>query len=508
MINRDTPNILLINPWVHDFTAFDLWARPLGLLYIASTLRQFGYQVQFIDCLHHWQPDRAHLQACQKQRPYGTGSFYSEVIEKPSLFKNIPRHFKRYGMPPEEFLTRLREVGARCNVPLLICVTSHMTYWYPGVFEAIRRVKSVFPSAPVALGGIYASLCYEHARDNSGADYVIKGPGELEVLKLADSLCEKAERVRQRRICRGTTRPLRSPRDYGQVSKWVQEGSLPAYALYSSGQCRQPAGPPLRSIGLLTSRGCPFRCSYCASFLLGPGFVRRAPGEVVAEIEYYIGTLGVRDIAFYDDALFVDPSTHILPILELLIKKGLQARYHTPNGLHPRYINLPLARLLHKAGFKTLRLGFEGTSERVQRASDYKARAEDLERAIECLWKAGYVTRDVGVYILVGLPGQTVEEVVEAMEFVNKLGARIKLAEYSPIPGTAEFQKAAELCPQVAHEPLGHNKSTFTLVGMGIDYETFEELKTTARRLNDGLLKLNAETGLSVLDKPRGLSLQ
>jgi hypothetical protein len=91
------------------------------------------------------------------------------------------------------------------------------------------------------------------------------------------------------------------------------------------------------------------------------------------------------------------------------------------------------------------------------------------------------------VYLLVGLPGQGVEEVVEAMRFVNGLGARIKLAEYSPIPGTEGFNRASTLCPQVVHEPLCHNKSTFAPLGMGIDYKTFEGLKLLARRLNTEL---------------------
>lgn len=476
-----SPSILLINPWVHDFTAFDLWAKPLGLLYIASTLRHFGYKVRLIDCLHYFgRPEagspppsldgggnlRCSVSVHRKQKPYGTGPFLSQEIAKPSIFRNIPRRFKRYGMPPDEFLARLgRLIGTGLPRPYLVCVTSHMTYWYPGVFEAIKMVKSVFPSVPVALGGIYASLCYEHARDNSGADYIIKGPGEIEVLKLADMLCGKE-------------------RDYREASQWVEGGPLPAYDLYLSGQYGRPNGSPLRSIALLTSRGCPFRCTYCASFLLGPRFLHRDPEKVVAEIEYYVATLDVKDVAFYDDALLVDNQTHIVPILELLIKKGLQARYHTPNGLHPRYIDLPLARLLWKAGFRTIRLGFEGTSQRVQVASSYKVRGGDLERALQCLWEAGYSARDIGVYILIGLPGQTIGEVVETMEFVNKIGARIKLAEYSPIPGTEEFKKATALYPEVAHEPLSHNKSTFATLGMGIDYGTLEGLKSLAKRFN------------------------
>ncbi|MFQ5964178.1 MAG: B12-binding domain-containing radical SAM protein [Candidatus Scalinduaceae bacterium] len=449
--------ILLINSWIHDFTAFNLWAKPLGLLYVASTLHRFGYNVNMIDCLHNYGRPL-------KQQPYGTGFFHSQEIEKPSIFKDIPRRYKRYGMSPEEFQNRLKKIPK----PLLVCVTSHMTYWYPGVFEVIRMVKTVFPSVPIALGGIYATLCYKHAADNSGADYVIQGAGELEVLKLADNLSGKR-------------------RNYSQLRKWLEDEMSPAYELY----------PKLNAISILTSRGCPFRCTYCASFRFESSFILRNSEKVVSEIERYVATMGVKDIAFYDDALLVNSERHIMPILESLIEKGLPAQYHTPNGLHPRYIDLPLARLLWKVGFKTIRMGFEGTSRIIQQASRYKVNGQELENALYCLREVEdvqnsfardrYSTWDIGVYILAGLPEQTVDEVVEAMEYVNKLGARIKLAEYSPVPGTEEFKRASKLCPQIENEPLCHNKSTFAIHGMGIDYDTFDEMKSLVKQLNSKL---------------------
>ncbi len=463
------PYVLLINPWVHDFTAFDLWSKPLGLLYIASILRHSGYRVHLIDCLHYEEEFQVYP---KKQKPNGTRSFYYEEIDKPYVFRGIPRRFKRYGMPPQEFLAKLSGLPR----PLLVCVTSLMTYWYPGVFEAIRMVKSVFPDVPIALGGIYASLCYTHAKEKSGADYVIQGPGELGVLGLVDRLSQSLTNDEGMALATAK-RSQWEDRDYSKLKIYVEEDSLPAYDLYQN----------LKSVSLLTSRGCPFRCTYCASYLLGPKFVRKEPQRVVEEIEYFINALGVKDIAFYDDALLVNSSSHIIPIIELLIQKGIKARFHTPNGLHPRYIDLSLAKLLWEAGFRTIRLGFEGTSSRMQLASTNKVSSQELENAVKCLRLAGYSKKDIGVYLLVGLPGQGVEEVKEAMEFVNKIGARIKLAEYSPIPGTEEFQKASLICPEVVCEPLTHNKSTFTIKGMGIEYNCLEGIKSMAKHLNAGL---------------------
>jgi radical SAM superfamily enzyme YgiQ (UPF0313 family) len=356
-----------------------------------------------------------------------------------------------------------------------------MTYWYTGVFETIRMVKSVFPSVPVVLGGIYATLCYEHAKALSRADYVVKGPGELEVLRLADVIASEAK---QSRLLRGfAPRNDTSRASSTTTTTWdknssevypLEEDIIPAYELY----------PKPDSVSMLTSRGCPFRCTYCASYLLGPIFKRRRPHNVVEEIEYYVNTLGVKDIAFYDDALLVDPASHIIPILELLIEKDIKARLHTPNGLHARYIDPALARMLWRAGFKTLRLGFESSSPSRQRDSSNKVNNQELKRAIFNLKTAGYDPKDIGVYLLIGLPDQSPEEVLEDMHLVHSLGARVKLAEYSPIPGTQEFQRTVRRRPEIEQEPLTHNRVTFPLSDTPEDYRAWERLKTNARFLN------------------------
>jgi len=70
----------------------------------------------------------------------------------------------------------------------VICITSEMTYWYPGLFKTIEIIRKFFKGVPIILGGIYAALCHEHAMRHSGADFVFKGGGEWKVLKLISEL--------------------------------------------------------------------------------------------------------------------------------------------------------------------------------------------------------------------------------------------------------------------------------------------------------------------------------
>ena len=178
MASNNEKNILLINPWIYDFAAYDFWIKPLGLLYLASLFRKNGYHIHFIDCLN---ARHSQLRCNAGAKPIkrditGHGKFPQERIPKPQSLREIKRNYKRYGITPAVFTDELKS----SVTPDLILVTSVMTYWYPGVFEVIRITKQTFPDIPIVLGGIYATLCPEHAL-RSGADITIAGAGEKHI---------------------------------------------------------------------------------------------------------------------------------------------------------------------------------------------------------------------------------------------------------------------------------------------------------------------------------------
>lgn len=125
---KTSSTILLINPWIYDFAAYDFRVKPLGLLSIASVLRKNGYEIHLIDCL-----DRKNIKGKDSKeltrtprRKYGAGHFFKTHIEKPSVLREIPRNYSRYGITPELFEQQLQKVPK----PDVVLVTSMMTYWY------------------------------------------------------------------------------------------------------------------------------------------------------------------------------------------------------------------------------------------------------------------------------------------------------------------------------------------------------------------------------------------
>jgi radical SAM superfamily enzyme YgiQ (UPF0313 family) len=423
------PTIILINPWIYDFAAYDLWSKPLGLLYIAAYLKKAGFNIHLIDCLDVYHPG---MEACQSVSPpvrrrYGIGKYWRQRIAAPPLLRHVKRAYSRYGITTELFKKELQRIKA----PSAILVTSLMTYWYPGVREAIRFVREAHPAVPVILGGIYARLCAEHARQFSGADYVS-----------SDAFLPYMGSIN------GIFQDLNIP--FPDMVATQDNLLYPAFDLLNR----------FEYTCILTSTGCPYRCRYCASSFLYPSFSHRDPLEVTEEIRYWNRAYGITDFAFYDDALLVNSERHAIPIMEGIIRNGLNIRFHTPNAIHVREISKEIAGLLFGSGFCTIRLGLETSDIDRHDNLDVKVSEGDFEKAVKNLVEAGFRKGDIGAYILMGLPGQSVESVEDTIRFVDESGAAPYLVEYSPIPHTSLWEKSLEHSSyDIANEPLFQNNT-------------------------------------------------
>ncbi len=417
---------LLINPSIHDFAAYNLWMRTPGLMQLYGFLHDAGHEVHFIDVLFPSPEEKEKYELkCPESKKYHKGKFPEKRIEKPAPYKNVPRYYRRFGLPPDVFLRRLKSLPE----PDCILVTSGMTYWYPGVRETISILKDTFPDADVILGGVYATLCTSHAETHSGADVVVAGSWQRAFPKVLEQKCGL---------------------NLGEESLFREHSMPPEPELYpGTGFC----------VVRLTS-GCPFSCSYCASRHLSGDFRTFSPEQVCRQIERNVAR-GVRDIAFYDDALLVQPEQSFIPLLNMVAAKGMNCRFHTPNGLHMRFMTQRLAELMRGSNFRTIRLSYDRIE--VSGCSVPKARPEHLKNAVESLEKAGYERNEIEVYTLIGVAGQTEENAVETMRTISSLGVRVKPAKYSPTPGTVLFEKDCRLLPRLRTEPLLHNPTVAPL---------------------------------------------
>jgi len=141
------------------------------------------------------------------------------------------------------------------------------------------------------------------------------------------------------------------------------------------------------------------------------------------------------------------------------------------------------ASLLSRTGFKTIRLGFETSNEAIQLQTGGKVDNLAFEQAVKYLERAGYSGKEIGVYIMVGLPGQSIGEVKESIAFVKEKGARPMLVEYSPIPHTPLFEKAKRMSQfDIENEPLYQNNSILPCQWDGFTTADYRRLKEELNR--------------------------
>jgi hypothetical protein len=427
------PRILLINPPVYDFSAYDFWLKPYGVLRTAGFLRG-NADFALFDFLDRF--DARVPPGNYRSDNWGRGEFYSEICDKPAIFAPIRRNFRRFGLPPSAFQNFLAD-QAPFDVAL---VQTGMTYWYPGVAEVIRELRTFTPTTKIVLGGVYATLCPDHAR-NLGADLVVEGS-------------DLAPLWRFLRL---------QPNDDG----------LPLWDLYSR----------LHTGVLKLADGCPFRCTYCSVPQVYPQFRARPLARSLAELEF-LTHLGVEHVVFYDDALLYRPELIVKPFLKETLRKNIRVQFHTPNALNARFIDREMAELLVRSGFRNIYLGFESSAYSWQKKTGGKVYANELERTVLNLIRAGCDLRGVHAYLIVGHPNSEEQSIEDSMHLAHALGIRIMLSEFSPIPGTPDGEKCRRWID--LDEPLWHNKTAFTIHRLGA--AEVERLKSLTAALNGRLV--------------------
>lgn len=423
-------NILLVNPPVYDFAAYDFWLRPCGLLEIAGFLRGRAWfrLFDYMDRSHDFYAGRSDYQSDR----WGRGRFYCEKMPLPDCLSGIPRYYRRFGLPRELF-QRFLQQGAG---PDFVFVQTMMTYWYPGVREVVEDVRRFAPGAKIVLGGNYATLCADHAA-KTGADLVVRG---TDLDPLWDFLGVEP--------------------DFEQPGLWEETARI--------------------ETGVLKlTQGCPFECTYCSVAQVYGVFRARSLRRSIAELELLL-RLGAQNIAFYDDSLLFRPGDVLVPFLEEVLSRDWRVNFHSPNALNARFLTPELAQLMVRAGFRTFYLGFESSSTSWQRRTGGKVFSEELASAVENLRAAGAESANITAYQILGHPDADLQELEDSLHFVASLEIRGMLADFSPIPGTPDGDRCGQWVDM--QEPLMHNKTAFPIIKLG--FAEVNRLKNLQLQLN------------------------
>lgn len=428
------PRILLVNPPIYDFSAYDFWLKPYGMLRVAGFLRgQAEFSLfDFLDRLDSRVPKKNY-----RADSWGRGEFFSQPVSTPPIFTDIQRRFRRFGLPRGEFQTFL---AGQEHFDFALIQTG-MTYWYLGVQELVEAIRAQHPETKIILGGVYATICPVHAR-GLGANLVVEGTDLAPLWRF--------------------------------LGMTPDDRAMPLWDLYSS----------LQTGVLKLADGCPFRCTYCSVPQVYPKFHARSFDRSIAELEF-LNRYRVEQVAFYDDALLYRPEQILKPFLKEIIRRAIEVNFHTPNALNARFIDREMARLMVDAGFKNFYLGFESSAYTWQKKTGGKVYSNELAQAVQNLTAAGADRRGLHAYLIIGHPNSEEQAVEDSIQMAHQLGVRVMLSEFSPIPGTPDGEQCRRWID--LDEPLWHNKTVFTQRRLGAT--EVNRLKLLVSELNHRLAR-------------------
>jgi anaerobic magnesium-protoporphyrin IX monomethyl ester cyclase len=378
--------VVLVNP--PQFTGYP--QPPMGLALIAAVLEKHGFTASVLDA-------------------------------------NLLR------LKPEEIPSRIADAD-------IVGLTA-MTPTIGAAMRIARHVKRAMPNVTIILGGGHATLLPKETLSSiPEVDILVVGEGENTVVRLLEAL----EHGKQLDGVPGISYRQGNQIVHNQASQEdIDLDSLPflAYHLlpWRSYRPHPPHGRAYPFAALITSRGCPYQCSYCSKPIFGSRFRAQSPDRVMSEITYYREQFATREIAFYDDVFTLDKE-RAHAIADEIIKSGIKVGWTCETRVN--LVDGELLRHMREAGCYGISYGIETASPEILDSLNKGISPRMVQEAVRLSKEAGLETTG---YFMLGCPGETTETIEATIKFAKDLG--LDFAQFSitvPFPGTklyAEYLK-------------------------------------------------------------------
>ncbi|MCC7210344.1 MAG: radical SAM protein [Candidatus Brocadia sp.] len=452
-------NILLIDPPFYRF--FNYYNRyfPLGLSYLASTLKKAGHEVMIYDA------------DCNKN---AKGMDYTRLPEKYRIY------LKELKNPGNPIIKEISETFQNYQ-PDIVGITV-MTPKMASAFTVAALAKQYNRGCSVIVGGPHATLLPSEILKNSrDVDFVINGEGETVLLELINSLRadnNSFSEIRGLSYRKGDDlvhNATRSFIDDLDCLPFPDREGLLGLDTYTS-----------EDMGLLMgSRGCPYRCSYCATQIWTRKVRYRSLANILEEIRYVHRRFGTRQFTFKDDSFTVNRK-RVMEFCYALHDADLKINWDCNTRVD--LVDQELLKVMKKAGCNSIKVGIESGSERILELMD---KGITLERICD----AARLFRETGIhwtaYFMMGIPTETREDVKKTLDLLHTIRPSFaSIGVYEPFPGTRLFEIGVErglVKQEMSYEDFfTHIPSDYYLKDIKrrvdtMDYENFITMENEAK---------------------------
>jgi len=381
--------ILLINPPSPQTTKY-FSSPPLGLMYLASALRRNHNEVNMLDL-------------------FSTERGYEKI-------GNI--------LQKEQFD--------------VVGITG-MSFQHHSILKTAKTVKNIDPKVPIIAGGSHVSALPELLLKNENIDFVLRGEAEQSFPTFVKKIETSNEWQDVPGLCfkKNGDIQITSP----EIVKDIDSLPIPAWDLIDF---KKYTGSPhgffyeKSPIGqIITSRGCPYLCSFCGAHIIHSRHWRgHSPGRVIAEIDYLIKELRIQELHIEDDNFTFDIS-RAKEILARIIEKKYNLCIAFPNGIRIDRLDDELLQLMKAAGVYSITFGIESGSPRMIKRVHKKISLDFLERQIRKVRRYGFYCHG---FFIIGFPYEQREDIELTIKYAKKLDLDAAFfGTYVPLPGSTDF---------------------------------------------------------------------
>jgi B12 binding domain/Radical SAM superfamily len=421
--------ILLIKPPIHSFRVQIGRHAPIGLLYLAGAVRSTGHDVEIFDALAYTAENRVVSAA-----DAGPADL-RKIASHPRM-----RHLVHWGAGWEAMSDAIRRAS-----PDVIGISCMFTPYYETAYRAARLARELVPNAVILLGGSHPTVAYRHAVEEAAFDAIVLGEGERKFLRLLDCL-ESGVPITSVPGVVARCGPRRCECPAGSTEIHVND--MPDWI-----DDLESIAPPATDLvdfadyggsgTLITSRGCPFSCSFCTVHAtVGKSFRSRSADSVADEIEHYIRDHGVRRFRIEDDNFTMD-RTRVLAICREIQRRDLNVELDLPNGMTVVGLTAELADGMAAAGFRSLFLGLETTDPaHLRKMRKGFTSVDRVQDGIALFEERGVSARTT---LIVGLLGQSIRGAAQDVIELARRHIYFGVNPIYPIPSSSDHTEFLRL---------------------------------------------------------------
>jgi radical SAM superfamily enzyme YgiQ (UPF0313 family) len=436
---------LLIQPPLEDFYTTPIRFYPLGLLYVAGILEEFGHEVEILDCLS---PFKKSVKAVPEEFKY-----LQPFLKNNSLFFKKYHHF---GLQDEEIIYRIKKSN-----PDFIGISSNFTAYYQNVEELAKLIKSNF-DIPVFIGGNHATIfAKEIQKRTPQIDHVLIGRAEKSLPNFLSNIT--GQKINTDEIDWKMVKP---------AHQLVQPES------YKIGKKNY--------ISLLASRGCPYLCDFCNIHqMFGRKINYRSTNTVIKEMVFNYENRNVRIFNFEDDNLTFNKKWFKSFLTEIIKEQTLNHIELTAmNGICYPTLDEEMLVLMKQAGFKQLNLSFVTKDGNLRSKHNRPQKDKTEDKHFEKIVKmANELDFFITVYLIMGLPNQTYEEIKESVNYLLDLSVLVGPSIFYLPPGSQLFAQL-NIPENIKNNWNYYRSSAFAIETEHLNREQLVELFCYSREMN------------------------